>query len=153
MKLGRILIGFFLFLILSTVGTLACPLELPSATLTINGHSLIVELAATPAARTCGLSHREDLPQNRGMLFIFPSPSPETFWMKDTLIPLSIAFVDNAGQIMNIQDMTPMQTEELYSSQGPARYAIEVNQGWFERNGIAAGDQVVMQLPLVLEIK
>jgi uncharacterized protein len=153
MKPSRILIGLFLFLIISTVEAMACPLELPTATITVNGHSLIVELAATPAARTCGLSHREDLPQNRGMLFIFPSPGPETFWMKDTLIPLSIAFVDNAGQIMNIQDMIPMQTEELYSSQGPARYAIEVNQGWFERQGIAAGDQVVMQLPLVLDIK
>ena len=153
MKPSRILIGLFLFLIISTVEAMACPLELPTATITVNGHSLIVELAATPAARTCGLSHREDLPQNRGMLFIFSSPGPETFWMKDTLIPLSIAFVDNAGQIMNIQDMIPMQTEELYSSQGPARYAIEVNQGWFERQGIAAGDQVVMQLPLVLDIK
>jgi uncharacterized membrane protein (UPF0127 family) len=153
MHSSRILIGLLLLLIISSVETLACPLELPTATLAINGHSLIVELAATPAARTCGLSHRENLPQNRGMLFIFPDSRPETFWMKDTLIPLSIAFVDDAGQIMNIQNMTPVQTDELYSSQGPARYAIEVNQGWFERQGIAAGDQVVMQLPLVLDIK
>lgn len=153
-KSSRTLIGLFLyFLIVSSAESPACPLELPTATITINGHSLIVELAATPAARTCGLSHREDLPQNRGMLFIFPSPGPETFWMKDTLIPLSIAFVDNAGQIMNIQDMTPMQTEELYSSQGPARYAIEVNQGWFEKNGINTGDHVVIELPLVIDIK
>jgi hypothetical protein len=154
MKSSRILIGLILYLlIISSVESPACPLQLPTATITINGHPLSVELAATPAARTCGLSHRENLPQNRGMLFIFPEPGPETFWMKDTFIPLSIAFVDESGKIMNIQDMTPVQTDELYSSQGPAGYAIEVNQGWFERQGIAAGDQVVMQLPLVLEIK
>jgi hypothetical protein len=153
MKSSGILIGLLLFLIVSSVETLACPLELPTATIAIKGHSLVVELAATPAARTCGLSHRRDLPQSRGMLFIFPSSRPETFWMKDTFIPLSIAFVDDAGQIMNIQNMMPVQTDELYSSQGPARYAIEVNQGWFENHGIAAGDQVVMHLPLVLDIK
>ena len=126
---------------------------MPIATISINGHMLTVELAATPAARSCGLSRREDLPQNQGMLFIFPESRPQTFWMKDTQIPLSIAFLDDSGKIINIQDMAPMQTDVLYPSSGPAKYALEVNQGWFKRHEIEVGNSVAMELPLVIDIK
>lgn len=146
-------IGLSFILIASSVKTLACPLELPTAEISIKGHKLAVELAATPAARGCGLSHRDDLPQNHGMLFIFPEVRPETFWMKDTRIPLSIAFFDAAGKILSIQDMVPMQTEAQYHSSRPAKYALEVNQGWFKGHGIEAGDRVAMELPLVLDIR
>jgi uncharacterized membrane protein (UPF0127 family) len=149
---GKI-IGLSLALIVSPAKTLACPLELPTATISINGHMLTVELAATPAARSCGLSRREDLPQNQGMLFIFPESRPQTFWMKDTQIPLSIAFLDDSGKIINIQDMAPMQTDVLYPSSGPAKYALEVNQGWFKRHEIEVGNSVAMELPLVIDIK
>lgn len=76
------------------------------------------------------------------MLFVFPRPEPLTFWMKDTYIPLSIAFLDDEGRILNIEQMRPIQTREVYHSSGPSRYALEVNEGWFERHGIRAGDWV-----------
>lgn len=152
-KTFGVIIGLPLILIILSVKARACPLELPTASISVKGHALAVELAATPAARACGLSHREELAQNQGMLFIFTESRPQTFWMKDTLIPLSIAFVADSGKIINIQDMAPMQTDELYHSSGPAKYAIEVNQGWFKKNGIEAGDQVVMELPLVIDIR
>jgi uncharacterized membrane protein (UPF0127 family) len=131
----------------------ACPLELPVATTFLKGHPLAVELATTPKARACGLSNRVKLPENHGMLFIYPTPGARTFWMKDTHIPLSIAFFDDSGLISSIQDMTPMQTDERYRSLQPVRYALEVNQGWFAEHGIGVGDQVEMKLPVVVDIR
>ena len=146
-------IGLSIILIFVSVNTLACPLELPVATISINGHPLAVELATTPKARVCGLSKRVKLPENHGMLFIYPTIGQRTFWMKDTQIPLSIAFLDDSGQILSIQDMTPMQTNERYHSPQPVRYALEVNQGWFAGHGTGVGDIVEMKLPVVIEIR
>ena len=147
------LIGLLLILFASSVKALACPLVLPTTTIYIKGYTLTAELATTPAARACGISHREELPENHGMLFIFPDLRPISFWMKDTKILLSIAFLDDSGQIFSIQDMTPMQTDRAYDSLRPARYALEVNQGWFSAHGIHVGDVVEMKLPLLLEIR
>jgi hypothetical protein len=147
------IIGLLLILFASSVKTLACPLELPTTTIFIKGYSLTAELATTPVARACGLSHRDELPKNHGMLFIYSDSRPISFWMKDTKIPLSIAFLDDSGQIFSIQDMTPGQTDRTYHSPRPARYAIEVNQGWFSRHRIDAGDAVEMKLPVVLDIR
>jgi len=146
-------IGLIVLLIVSSINTLACPIELPTTVISIKGHTLAVELAATPTSRRCGLSHREDLPQNNGMLFIFPDTRPRSFWMKDTFIPLTIAFLDKSGQISSILDMDPMQTDPQYQSVQPASYALEVNQGWFHAHGIEIGDMVEMNLPLVLNIR
>lgn len=134
-------------LILSILkGTInACPLELPTTAISINGHRLIVEVAATPQSRTCGLSKRPTLNENQGMLFAYPRSDLRTFWMKDTWIPLSIAFLDESGKILNIEIMSPGQTEKRYHSSGPAGYALEVNQGWFRLHGIKAGDTVEMR--------
>jgi uncharacterized membrane protein (UPF0127 family) len=140
-------------LIFVSAKALACPLELPVATISINGHALTVELATTPKARVCGLSKRVKLPENHGMLFIYPNVGQRTFWMKDTHIPLSIAFLDDSGRILSIQDMTPMQTNERYHSLQPVRYALEINQGWFAAHGIGVGDIVEMKLPVVIEIR
>jgi uncharacterized membrane protein (UPF0127 family) len=131
----------------------ACPLTLPTATISIKGHLLTVELATTPSARVCGLSQRSELQQDRGMLFIFPDNRPRNFWMKNTYIPLSIAYMNDAGRILNIHDMVPLQVEQQYPSVQPASYALEVKQGWFRQNGIVAGDVVEMKLPLVLDIR
>jgi hypothetical protein len=87
------------------------------------------------------------------MLFIYPTPGPRSFWMKDTIIPLSIAFLDDSGRILSIQQMRPMQTDKRYRSLQPVRYALEVNQGWFADHGIGVGDIVEMRLPVVIEIK
>ncbi len=132
---------------------LACPLALPSGSISINGHPLTVELAATPAARVCGLSQRSVVPQDQGMLFIFPDNRPRSFWMKDTVIPLSIAFIDDSGRILSIQHMVPLQVDKQYRSNDPVSYALEVNQGWFKNNGVEAGDVVKIKLPLVLDIR
>lgn len=127
----------------SLTGTIsACPLELPTTCISINGHDLVVELAATPQSRACGLSRRPALDENHGMLFVYPRSGPRTFWMKDTWIPLSIAFLDDSGTIINIEIMSPDQTEKRYRSSRPALFALEVNQGWFRLHGIKAGDKV-----------
>jgi len=148
-----IFIGVSFLLIMPGIETTACPLELPTSAISIKGYPLIVELATTPAARGCGLSHRDELPQNNGMLFVFAEPRPHTFWMKDTSIALSIAFLDDSGRIFSIQDMLPLDTDRHYPSGQPASYALEVNQGWFGRHGIEVGDVVKMKLPLVLDIR
>ncbi len=102
---------------------------------------LTVELATTSAARGRGLMGREELAEDRGMLFVFPSDTEAGFWMKDTSIPLSIAFIAEDGTILDVQDMEPFSTE-LHRPPRPYRYALEVNQGWFGRNGIGPGDRV-----------
>jgi len=140
-------------LIVLSIRAGACPIELPTATISIKGNPLTVELATTPTSRGCGLSHRGELPQDQGMLFIFSDRRPRSFWMKDTFIPLSIAYLDDSGQIFSIQDMVPLQTDEQYPSLHPAAYALEVNRGWFSRHGIVVGDVVEMNLPLVLNVR
>ena len=147
------ILGLIVMLSTPSEKTTACPLELPTATILINGHSLVIELAATPTARVCGLSQRSELPPDRGMLFIFPDSRPRSFWMKDTYIPLSLAYLDDSGRILSIQDMTPLQVDKHYLSEQPASYALEVNRGWFDRNGIEVGDIVEISLPLVLQIR
>jgi uncharacterized membrane protein (UPF0127 family) len=126
---GAVLPVSFILVILS-LKAMACPFELPTTTISINGHTLNVELATIPSARHCGLSNRKGLPKNQGMLFVYPSARPLTFWMKDTHIPLSIAFLEDSGEIINIQNMFPNQTDERYTSSRPAKYVLEVNQGW-----------------------
>ena len=119
----------------------ACCAGLPTRTLTINGEQLTVEVAATPQSRETGLMNRFSLQQDHGMLFVFETPQVQAFWMKNTYIPLSIAFVDSRGRIANIADMRP-KDESTHWSHGPVLYAIEMRQGWFAARGIAAGDMV-----------
>jgi len=105
--------------------------------------SLTVEIADTPEKRSQGLMGRESLPEDAGMLFVWPEDSSSGFWMKDTLIPLSIAFIGAAGLIVDIQDMEPLD-ETLHHSPQPYRYAIEANQGWFAEHRITVGDSVLL---------
>ena len=114
MRICAILITLPLILIFVSAKISACPLELPVAAISIKGHPLEVELASTPEARACGLSNRIKLPENHGMLFIYPTLGPRTFWMKDTHIPLSLAFLNDSGLILSIRQMAPMQTEPRY---------------------------------------
>ena len=119
----------------------AAPAELPSRTLTIRDQKLVVEVASTPETRATGLMNRFSLRQDHGMLFVFEAPQPLAFYMKNTYVPLSIAFVDSRGKILNIEDMRPLD-ESSHWSKGPALYAIEMRQGWFASRGIGAGDKV-----------
>jgi len=102
---------------------------------------LSVELAVTPAEHIRGLMFREAMQEERGMLFVFGRETKTGFWMKDTKIPLSIAFIASDGLILETQDMEPL-SEELHTPARAYRYALEVNQGWFERHGLGLGDRV-----------
>ena len=114
---------------------------LPELVLEIKGHKLTAEVAATEPQRATGLMYRRMLPENRGMLFVFPYAAPQNFWMMNTYVPLSIAFIDENGTIVNIADMKPLTTDS-HASAKPARYALEMNQGWFAKRGITAGAKV-----------
>jgi uncharacterized membrane protein (UPF0127 family) len=111
---------------------------LPEMTLSIKGHKLTAEVAATDESRMTGLMHRRMMPENRGMLFVFAYAQPQSFWMKNTHIPLSIAYVDENGVIVHITDMKPLTTDP-HPSLKPAKYALEMNLGWFAKHGIKAG--------------
>lgn len=102
-----------------------------------------VEIADTPAEQEYGLMGRTALAADAGMLFVFDQDQPLSFWMKDTLIPLSIAFISSEGTIVDMQDMQPLD-ETPHDSAAPAKYALEVNQGFFAANGIQVGDQAVL---------
>ena len=107
----------------------------------VAGHELKVEVADTDPQREQGLMYRKQLGKNDGMLFVFDEPAYHAMWMKNTLIPLSVAFVDRNGEILNILDMEP-QTLDTHMAAGPATYAIETNKGWFAANKVKAGDKV-----------
>ena len=102
---------------------------------------LTVEVPRTPEEFSRGLMFRESLPEDRGMLFVFGEDTQTGFWMKDTSIALSIAFIAEDGTILDIQEMEPLSTE-AHQPPGPYRYALEVNQGWFRRHGFGPGDRV-----------
>ena len=121
--------------------------ELPTVTLTIGTHKLVAEVVATVEQRATGLMNRFSLKPDHGMLFVFGRPAPQGFWMKNTYIPLSIAFLDADGRILNIEDMRP-QTEETHWSKGPALYALEMKKGWFAERGIGPG-AVVAGMPRI----
>jgi uncharacterized membrane protein (UPF0127 family) len=114
---------------------------LPVTNLRIGTHNLRVEVVSTDEQRAKGLMHREKLAKNDGMLFIFDEPGYHGMWMMNTLIPLSVAFLDGEGRILNIEDMEP-QTLDSHAAAGPARYAIEANKGWFAERRIKPGEKV-----------
>ncbi len=136
----------FLFLfILIGLGLAGCKQEiktdLPTVKLTLRQHTITVEVANKEATRMTGLMFRSSLPEDQGMLFVFPDDTVRAFWMKNTEIPLSIAYIDDQGKIENILEMPPY-TEDSFYSQGPAKYALEMNKGWFSRYNLQAGDLV-----------
>jgi uncharacterized protein len=115
--------------------------ELPAIPLSINGQKLVVEVARSEEEVMTGLMYRFSLKPDHGMLFVFDRPEPRAFWMKNTFIPLSIAFIAADGHIVNIEDMAP-RDESTHWSTGPALYALEMRKGWFAERGIRAGDRV-----------
>jgi uncharacterized membrane protein (UPF0127 family) len=132
-------IAFFLILLLWTsAGRSQNLIKVP---LYIKDKEIWVEAAKTPPERAKGLMSRRHLGRNEGMLFIFEMEDYHGFWMKDTLIPLSIAFIDREGRIVRISDMKPL-TLESHDPPRPVLYALEMNQGWFSANGIREGDIV-----------
>ena len=140
-RLGRLgLIASFCLTALATTSSQAqdAPQRLRSIPLQAGMHVIDAELALTPEQRQIGLMHRRDMPANHGMLFVFESPQVQCFWMKNTLLPLSIAFIGDDGGVVNITDMKPLD-ETSHCSQKTVRYVLEMNQGWFAKKGIKPG--------------
>jgi len=104
-------------------------------------HVIKAEVASTDAEREQGLMFREKMGPNEGMLFVFPAPAAVCMWMKNTLLPLSVAFMDEQGKIINIEDMKP-QTLDSHCGNKPVRYALEMNLGWFKQKGIKPGSSI-----------
>jgi hypothetical protein len=139
-RFASLLTGAFVLLTMAAASSTAAA-DLPTTTLTIGGHTLVAEIAATPDQRATGLMHRFSLKPDHGMLFVFERPERQAFWMKNTFIPQSIAFIDSAARILNIEDMAP-QTENSHWSKGAALYALEMRKGWFAERGIKPGDRL-----------
>jgi uncharacterized membrane protein (UPF0127 family) len=114
---------------------------LPEVVLTAGGYALTVEVAHTVPTRTQGLMHRRILPEDRGMLFVFPDVERHAMWMMNTHIPLSVAFLDERGVIINIEDMKP-HTQDAHPAAKPAKYALEANLGWFRKRGVKPGTKI-----------
>ena len=115
--------------------------KLPATTLTIGMHLVKAELAITDEERAMGLMYRREMGPNEGMVFRFPNPKQVCMWMKNTLLPLSVAFIGDDGKIINIEDMQP-ETEVAHCSKRAARYALEMNQGWFRKKNIKSGTAI-----------
>ncbi|QDF99655.1 hypothetical protein CJ010_06645 [Azoarcus sp. DD4] len=122
--------------------------EMPRSELSAGMYRIEVEVAATPQNRQLGLMNRREMAAQHGMVFVFTEDARHCMWMKNTLLPLSVAFLDARGRILNIEDMKP-QTEDSHCASGAARFALEMNQGWFRERGLKAGDSIrgVERLP------
>ncbi len=128
---------FFVFLLSAPASA-----EIPKIHLHISGHTLAIEVAHTQVSRSQGLMFRQAMGENNGMLFVYTESARHSMWMANTDIPLSVAFLDEKGTILNITDMAP-NTRTAHSSAGAAKYAIEMNLGWFRTRQIEAGMQVM----------
>jgi len=115
--------------------------EMPVVELGAGMFRIQVEVAHTDANRQLGLMNRREMPAHNGMVFVFPQDARHCMWMRNTFIPLSVAFLDEQGRILNIADMQP-QTEDSHCAAAPARFALEMNQGWFRERGLKPGDAI-----------
>jgi len=115
--------------------------DLPRTRLSAGLHQIDAQVANQPATRQIGLMHRKQMPQHEGMLFVFEQAQRQCFWMKNTLLPLTAAFIDDDGTIVNLVNMKPLALDSHCSAK-PVRFVLEMNQGWFAKKGLAAGDKL-----------
>ncbi len=115
--------------------------NLPRIKLQAGMYQIDTQVAQTPDQRSIGLMFRKEMPQHEGMLFVFEQPATQCFWMKNTLLPLTAAFVADDGTIVNLADMKP-QTTDSHCSEKPVRFVLEMNQGWFSKKGLKAGSRL-----------
>jgi uncharacterized protein len=135
-----ILIGI-LFLSILAHAEVEAP-NLPKITLGVGGvHKVIAEVASIPSDRAQGLMFRKKMSDNEGMLFVYPQPHITGMWMKNTLIPLSVAFIDDKGVIINVEEMKP-QTLDAHMAKKPAKYSLEMNSGWFKKRKLGPGVKI-----------
>ena len=135
--LGKLLIS--LFAVASVLTSVPAAAEsMPVIELTAGIHRIEAAVAATQENRMLGLMHRKTMAPQRGMLFVFDAPARHCMWMRNTLLPLAVAFLDDQGRIVNVEEMLP-QTEDNHCAAKPARYALEMNGGWFRSRGLGPG--------------
>ncbi|MCU0805197.1 MAG: DUF192 domain-containing protein [Burkholderiales bacterium] len=115
--------------------------QLPQIQLNAGIHVIRAEVANTPESRMKGLMFRKTLGTSDGMLFVFDEPQRQCMWMRNTYVPLSVAFIDANGAILNVEDMEPL-TESSHCAAGAAKYALEMNKGWFASRGLKAGTRI-----------
>ncbi len=115
--------------------------RLPTVQLQAGMHNIVAEVARTPEQQQTGMMMRTEMATHEGMLFVFDDVSPRCFWMKNTLLPLSIAFIEDDGTVVNIAEMKP-RSEASHCSEKPVRYALEMNQGWFSKRAIKPGFRI-----------
>jgi len=137
-RLAALLVALFAS---ATAASQTGPQKLPSIRLNAGIHNIQAEVAQSADERSIGLMFRETMGTNEGMLFAFEQPAQQCFWMKNTLLPLSIAFIADDGSIVNIDRMKP-QTLESHCSVKPVRFVLEMNDGWFEKRGIKPGTKL-----------
>lgn len=130
-----------------------CPVDNPTIALRVGEARLQVEVAANDEARFCGLAERDHLAVRAGMLFVYSEPKALEFWMKDTRIPLALAFIDTDRRITEIHRLTPDMGEQTIRSAEPAPFALETNPDWFDANGVSIGDALEFHLPDALNIE
>lgn len=135
MRFRKALLAIFL---LTALPARAQQAELPVLELSAGVHRIEAEVAATFDTRQTGLMRRTSMAPQRGMLFVFPGVAPYCMWMHDTLLPLSVAFIDEKGRIINVEEMKP-QTDDTHCATKPARYALEMNSGWFRSRRLGPG--------------
>ncbi len=116
-------------------------LHLQRTALAIGMFQIDAQVATSPEQHAIGLMFRKDMPLHEGMLFVFQNPTKQCFWMKNTLLPLTAAFVADDGTIVNLEDMKP-QSLDSHCSKAPVRFVLEMNQGWFTKKGIKAGSKI-----------
>jgi uncharacterized membrane protein (UPF0127 family) len=135
------MLKFFIASVFAILPYFAFSSALPVIDLKIDKNLIKAEVASTQASQQLGLMYRKTMPEQSGMLFVFEQKAGHCFWMKNTLLPLSIAFIDDDGKIVNIEEMKP-QTEENHCPLKPIRYALEMNSNWFEKRKLGVGKLV-----------
>ena len=138
--LTRTAAGLAMVLACTLASAQDAPQQLPVIRLSTGMHVLQVQLAQTPEQQQIGLMFRKTMGTNEGMLFVFDEPRQQCFWMKNTLLPLSVAFIADDGSVVNLDNMKP-QTLDSHCSTKPVRFVLEMNVGWFDKRGIKAGSK------------
>ena len=136
--MNRIALSLWLVCLSFSVWAQQAQTQLPRVILQAGMFQIEAQVASTPAQREIGLMFRQDMATHEGMLFVFEQPQKQCFWMKNTLLPLTAAFVEEDGTIVNLTDMKPQSTES-HCSDKPVRFVLEMNQGWFAKRGLKKG--------------